>query len=336
MVTRPSIAAFDAEGVQIDDFITFGVGAVRDFKLGISNASIDAGQGIRFEKAAISLSAAQIVKGLGALESKAIIDKGALTVTGVFRVRTGDGSINGAVGSRLDFDFGGAEDAIDGNGRLQIGAFTGHANSKLVIKFDCEGTGQLDVPLEYNFAVGGADMPFALAKGKPSGSSSVGPVAVVLHSKGDSKCSNKSQKVVLAPATSGWTWGICTQAFPPKAWKCKWEWSTPEVSFSYRIQLAIRFVNLNAVLTNPRFEFREDGSQSICNVGAIAMTPGPIIGGYSPQIDSHFPAADRFVNAVLAAGFEAPQSLVATGIVSAAGWLVTVGGTTAGQCIGNQ
>lgn len=334
--TPLTIASFDAAQVKIDDEVVIGFGSLRGFDLGISDANIDAGAGIRFENATIRLKADGVTRGIGAAPEKTVIDNASLSVAGEFRVRTGDGSINGAVGSSLDLNATGAEDALDGKGHLHIGAFSGHANSSLVIKFDCEGTGQLDVPLEYNFAMGGADIDVTMTQGKPSGSANIAPIGVVLHTKGDAVCSNKPQKVVLAPAASGWTWGICTKVFPPEAWRCKWEWRTPEVSFSYRIQLAIRFANLNAVLTNPRFFLNSDGSQHICNVGAITLIPGPIIGGYSPQIDTSLPAADRIVNAVLAASFEAPQSLLASSIVQSASWLVTAAGTGATQCIGNH
>jgi hypothetical protein len=180
-------------------------------------------------------------------------------------------------------------------------------------------------------------MNIRMEGGATSGTANINPVAVVMHTKGNASCNNKSQKIVLAPAARGWTWGICSRAWPPKVWRCKWKWSTPEISFRYHIQLAIRFANINAVLTNPRIYLLPNGKQNICNAGAIAMTPGPIIGGYSPQIDTHLPEADRIVNAILAASFEAPQSLLATSIVTSASWLVSGVGSIAPElCLGEN
>lgn len=332
-LTRPvTIATFSAARAFVEDQIKIGSGELTVLDLALKNGQIDLGPGVQFRSATIAIRAAAIRKGLGQDDERFSFDDAALDVAGAFRARTPEGAINDAVGSTLTIRLSGPEQALSGAGLLTIAPFTGHADSQLEIAFRCENSPKLEVPIEYNFGAAGAGMQVQMRDGALSGEAATGPINVTLHTKGPRACSNKAQRVVLAPAARGWTYGICSRGF--KVYRCRWEWKTPEVSFSYRIRLAVEFAAINVTLTGPRIRLSESGNLNVC-AGGVILSPAAVIGGYSPQIDTNLPEANRIVNAYLAAQFEPIQSLAASAIVTNATWLSSniVNGASVGYCL---
>ena len=76
---------------------------------------------------------------------------------------------------------------------------------------------------------------------------------------------------------------------------------------------------------------------AFCNVGAGAIGTITFVGGYSPQIETPFGGdGEKLVNAIIAANFIVPQTLIGTSLLNGVGWLASLGATVGGNlmCIG--
>jgi hypothetical protein len=328
-----TVTSFRAGRVVLNDELLLGGGEVTSVNLEMIDGKVDLGDGVTFENASLGFKVDTIRTVQFGENDIFEIENAILAVRGNFHVASPSIGINNATSSHIDLKVSGRENSLNGVGRLYIGAFTGHADSNLPIHFACENSNTLNVPIEYNFAFGGVTADVRMSSGKLSGHAALDPIAVIMHTKGEAACNTKPEKWVVAPAAHGWTNGICTQVWPPKIWACKWEWSTPEISFGYTIKLAVRFLNYNLTLTQPHLYLQEGGKLDVCNVGAAVLVSGPSIGGYSPQISTPLPGADNIVNGIIAANFEAAQSVVATAVSSTVGWLVSAGITSVGNAL---
>jgi len=161
------------------------------------------------------------------------------------------------------------------------------------------------------------------------------PFGFDVHTVGDGAgCNSPSEELVVASAQSGWTWGLCSKNL--EVYRCKWEWSTPKIAFNYNIRLDVKHLNAPVVMTNPRLFYR-DGKVAFCNVGAAAIGAITFVGGYSPQIETPFGGdGEKLVNAMIAANFIVPQTLIGTSLLNGVGWLASLGATVGGNlmCIG--
>jgi hypothetical protein len=337
-LSRPiTIADVKAGQVSVDDKIFLSGLEISSLLIGLQDTDVDLGDGTKFSSATLDLSADSLKQVKIGDTSQNFYSNLRLVADGKLGMSTGGFSINGEVGAKLSLFTNGPETSLSGTGSLDIGSFTGSARSNLIVGFRCTDAPNLAVPVEYNFGMGGARAQARMKDGKVEADAGIGPMDGDMHTTGNAQCNSPSEKFVVAASASGWTNGICTQVWPPKAWPCRWEWSTPEVSFGYHIQLAVRFLNIAATMTNPHFYYH-GGQSGVCNVGLLGVGATAIIGGYSPQIETPFGGdGQKLVNAFIAANFESAESLTASGIADGAGWLISSAATPLGnaRCLGN-
>lgn len=331
-----SLASATAAQLKFDDALVLGAMELSDLAFEVTQANFDLGKGTTFSNAGLGLSVAKVTQIEFAGSKQNSYTNMRLGVAGTLGLSTPEFSVNGGIGTRLALAVDGPEQALNGIGSLQISAFTGNARSELEIGFKCKDSDKLHVPIEFNFGMGAGTFVATMKVGVLDARGSVGPIGVDLHTVGGSECDSPSEKLVVVPEARGWTDGICTQVWPPKVWRCRWEWRTDEVSLGYHIKLAIRFANIPVVMSNPHL-FYSNGKMAVCNAGAVTVGPVVIVGGYSPQVETSFGGdGEKLINALIAANFESYQTLVATGIANGAGWLASTTLTTVGNalCIG--
>jgi hypothetical protein len=255
-----------------------------------------------------------------------------LVVTGRLTVRSPSIKINDTVATRVVMRLDGPEEALNGDGQLDFGGFSGSARSKLPIKFNCTGSDHLDVDMETNLAVGGGAFQAKMRNGRLSAEGQTGPITALAHSTGESHCKSPTIKHVVQKKGEWWTDGICSKGL--NVYHCRWE--SPEVSYSYHFHLGVRLLSVSLLMTNPRVHLDSSGDVSVCNLGALVVTPLAIVGGYSPGIDSNYPGLDNIVNGLIQIGLESFQSVALTGIGLGLGWFVSPVATLGGNvlCIG--
>lgn len=327
-----AIDTITAGQVKIGDEVFLGALEITNGRFALMNSDVDMGDGMSFTNANMSLSFDKINQINLAGQTQNIWSNANLSVDGLLSAKPADYAVNEDVSISLSLSASGPEKALTGVGSLEVSGFTGNARSSLEIGFRCKDTPTLAVPIEYNFGMSGGVFAAEMKDGVLSAQGSINPMAINMHTLGTASCHSPSDKKVIAESQRGWTDGLCTQLFPPKAWPCRWEWSTPEVSFGYNILLEIHFLDIAISMSNPRL-FLSDGKMSFCNIGAIGINTPAIVGGFSPQIETPYGGdGEKFVNAIIAASFEAPQSMVATGIINGAGWLASTIGNA--LCIG--
>lgn len=323
--------------VKIEDSVLFGGLDIKKPRFALEKGDFEPGDGSRFSNASIAIAVDRITQIGVAEEKQAFYTNAALAVSGRMHVDSGDFAVNNGIDAALRLRVSGPERAMSGVGNLDIGAFTGNARSSMEIDFKCNDVPKLKVPIEFNFGMTGSSFVATMHEGQLSAEGSVGPLGFDVHSVGSTGCNSPSDKKVIAAAQHGWTDGICTQLVPPKAWACKWEWDTPEVSFTYHIRLDVAALNAPVAMTNPRFYY-QNSKVAVCNLGAVSVgVPFVFVGGYSPQIETNFGGdAEKIVNAIIAATFHPAQSLFATSLLTGAGWLVSEALTGSGNllCIG--
>ena len=331
------VGTINAAQLAWSDRIVFQQIEVGDVRFGLDRASAEFGDGTSVADGTIALALDKVAETKVGEQTRRVWTNGRLGVSGDLSLNGPDFALNGRVPVSLSVNVSGREDALAGSGSMKVDAFSGNARSRLQLDFKCDNGAKLEIPMEYNFASGGGTLDARFDSGELSANGSIAAIAADAHTVGVGHgCNGPKDKFVVAAAQRGWTDGICTQVFPPKAWACRWEWSTPEVSFGYHIRLDIQFAHLATAMTNPRM-FVRPGRTSFCNVGVVQTVAPVIAGGFAPQIDTAFGGSgEEFVNAIIAANFEAPQTMVASGIANGAGWLASSTATPLGNllCIG--
>ncbi|WP_158014542.1 hypothetical protein [Ralstonia solanacearum] len=331
------VNAVTAAQVVLSDKIVLQQVEVSGVKLDLDSANADFGDGTSITGGSIALAIDKVAEVKQDDRIHRVWMNGHLAVSGNASLHASDFALNGNVPVSLTMTVSGPEESLSGSGSMSVGAFSGNARSPLHIGFKCANGTDLEVPLEYNFASGGGALTATFDHGDLAANGVIAPMGVDAHTVGVGHgCDGPKKKFVVVPAQHGWTEGICTQLWPPKAWSCRWEWSTPEISLGYHIRLDIQFANLAIGMTNPRMFVRK-GRTAYCNVGVVQTVAPLIVGGFSPQIDTPFGGdGEKLVNAIIAANFEAPQTMVTSSIVAGAGWLVSSVGTPLGNllCIG--
>jgi hypothetical protein len=169
------------------------------------------------------------------------------------------------------------------------------------------------VPTEFDFGLAGFAALVTARGGEFTGVGLTGPTGISAHTIRSAQCHSETKKIVIVPEQSGWTWGVC---FDPLPHRCKWSWSTPEINIKYNFRFAVEFATATLFLPHPVIVFR-DKQVKACYVGIAQLLAPVFVGGYSPQIVSNFPGADKVVNDILAATFEAAETVIGTGFLNA-------------------
>jgi hypothetical protein len=328
-----TLAMARAARVSVGDVMVLGGIEIDSLDLSIKKASVDLGGGISIANGSLALKIGQIREiSLPDRRFKQVQD-GQLSIRGNLALHSPAMSINDSVDTMIHLGLSGPEDALNGTGSWDFGKFTGNARSRLGIKFNCRDTGQLDVDMETNIAVGGGSVHARMVKGSLSADGGIGPITAFAHSLDpNTGCDSPVEKHIVAEKGKYWTDGICNRGW--QIYSCRWE--SPEVSYAYHVHLGVRLLSANLTMTNPHLYLSSRGEVSVCNLGAVLVMPLAQLGGYSPGIDSPYPGLDNIVNGIIQIGFEPFQSVLVTGLGTGIGWFVSSAASTAGNllCIG--
>jgi hypothetical protein len=327
--TKPvTLEELTAHKLALADNLSFDENDIKTFDLGLARANVDFAGGVKVSDASMTVHLGRAVQasvpGSGPVTT---LTDGQFDFQGKLGV-TGPISVNGNVGTRVSMHVDGPTDHLTGTGSIGIDAFTGHAQSDVRIDFACETTDHLDVPMEYNFAIAGVNLAATMTSGALTGEANIGPLGLVVHTTNGAECHDKDKKIIIAPATEGWTYGICSKGL--EFYRCEWHWSTPEINIIYNIHLAVRFGEETITMTHPRLRLRSNGL-NVCNMGAILVPNTIAIGGYSPNIVTNYPDASNLINGLIDATFEPVQSLAVSAIGTGVGWLVSGAATVDGN-----
>lgn len=322
-----------AARVSVGDVIVLSGFEINALDLSITDASVDIGGGISVAHGALALKVGQIRE--VALSDRRFrqVQEAQLSVGGKLVVHSPAMSINDSVDTRISLGLNGPDDALNGTGSLNFGTFTGSARSQFGIKFDCRETGQLNVDMETNMLVGGGSFQARMVNGKLSADGATGPIMAAAHSLHPTGCDNPVTKHIVQAQGKWWTDGICSKWF--EIYHCRWE--SPEVSYAYHVHLGVESISVAVLMSNPHVYLSSQSEVSVCNLGAVVITPIlPLVGGFSPGIDSPYPGLDNIVNGLIQFGFEPFQSLVMSGLGTGVGWFASSITSAAGNllCIG--
>ncbi|CAN5380909.1 hypothetical protein BH10PSE7_BH10PSE7_22970 [soil metagenome] len=305
------IVRIDAGYVELSDEVALELLYIKGVSFALNNASADFGKDFGIRNATFNLVA-------DGLKHTELNGKGRDTLEGARLAADGrlDANLNNNPRFTLGLAMRGPTDALDGSGQAEISGFSGNQQSNIDFGFKCAGGNRLQVPIEYNFAVANVSLSLTVQGGHYAARGEIGPLALAIHSKSGRECHGETRKEVIIPEQSGWTYGVCVDGW--KVHKCKWKWSTPEVNFKYRWNLAIREAAAGLVLTHPVLSLSEDRLK-VCNIGLLRIVSPIIVGGYTPEIVSNAPGADAIFNTIVKLGLEPVQSVLASSILQSVG-----------------
>ncbi len=328
-----SVATAHAARISAGDVIIIGGWDIKglDFAIG-TDSSIDFGDGISVAHASVTLHADEIRE--IALSDRRFheVQNGQLSAAGKLAVHSSGMSINDAVETTISLAITGPEDALNGEGSLKFGTFTGSLRSPIRIGFNCRGTGKLDVDMETNMLVAGGDFHARMSNGKLSADGAVGPITALMHSTARTGCDDPVTPHVIQAKGKYWTDGICNRGW--EIYSCRWE--SPEIGYAYHIHLGVELLTATVTMTNPHLYLGSGSQIGVCNIGAVAISNVVLSGGYSPGIDTPYPGLDNIVNGLIQIGFEPAQTIAATAIGNEVGLVFSGVTTSAGNlfCIG--
>ena len=324
-----------AARVSLGDAIVLGGFDINGLGLALGEASVDLGDGISVAHGSLALSVDRLREITLSDRRFYEVQNGQLSVAGKLAVHSSAMSINDAVDTKIGLKLTGPEDALNGDGSLDFGTFTGSVRTPLVINFDCRNSGRLNVDMETNMLVGGGSFHAKMQNGKLSADGATGAIAAAAYSTGRTGCDNPPVTHVVQEKGKYWTDGICNKGF--EFYSCRWE--SPEISYTYHIHLGVELISATLLMSNPHVYLSSRGEVSVCNLGvlAVASVPPPVfLGGYSPGIDSPYPGLDNIVNGIIQFSFEPFQSMAATTFGTGVGWFVSSVASPMGNlfCIG--
>jgi len=241
-----------------------------------------------------------------------------------------DGDVGGDVSAHLAnsphisvsaLALSGRTDRLDGSGTAQFSGFVGSLHSAIATKAGCAGGQLLRIPMQTGVATGGANLDISLVRGKTVAEGNFGGFAMVMVSTAESECEGEWQKVVLVPAKSGWTDGICPTWSEPFR-HCRWEWTTPEVSYEYRTKAVVRALTATVQMAQPQIRFG-DKRAFVCNRGPAHVGPIAILGGYYPEFRGNIPVVSQVANVLVGIVAESAESGIATSLGTGIGGLAS-------------
>lgn len=241
-----------------------------------------------------------------------------------------DGDIGGDVSVHLGnsphisisaLGLSGRTDRLDGNGNAQFSGFAGSIHSAIATDAGCAGGQLLRIPMQTVVATGGSALGITLVKGKTVAEGDFTGFAMAMASTAESECAGDWQKVVLIPAQSGWTDGICPTWSEPFR-HCRWEWQTPEVSYEYRTKAVVRALTATVQMAVPHIRFG-DKKAFLCNRGPANVAPIAILGGYYPEFRGNIPVVSQVANILVGVVAETAESGIATTLGNGLGGLAT-------------
>lgn len=302
------IGGAQALKVKYADALSLEALQITNFSFSVNNGSIAFGKDISVAGADIGISASSVN----------MIETNGNQVVVIGNARfTAKGRLDAGLNNRPDFHIAlvasGPAGALSGQGDAEVAPFSGGSVSDIETGFKCEDGHTLSVPAEFDFAMAGIALVVHAERGQFSGIGLTGPTGLSMHTIRGAQCHNETKKIVIVPEQSGWTWGVCFDPFP---YKCKWSWTTPEINIKYNFRFAVEFATATVFLPHPVFVFKEKKVKA-CYTGIAQLLAPAFAGGYTPQIVSNFPGADKVVNDILAAAFEPFESVLATSILNA-------------------
>jgi hypothetical protein len=241
-----------------------------------------------------------------------------------------DGDVGGDVSAHLAnsphisvsaLALSGRTDRLDGSGKAQFSGFVGSVHSAIQTNAGCAGGQLLQIPMQTGVATGGANLDISLVRGKTVAEGNFAGFAMVMVSTAESECGGDWQKVVLVPAQSGWTDGICPTWSEPFR-HCRWEWTTPEVSYEYRTKAVVRALTATVQMAQPQIRFG-DKKAFVCNRGPAHVGPIAILGGYYPEFRGNIPVVSQVANVLVGIVAESAESGIATGLGTGIGGLAS-------------
>jgi len=241
-----------------------------------------------------------------------------------------DGDVGGDVSAHLansphisvsDLVVSGRTDRLDGNGKAQFSGFVGSLHSAIATDAGCANGQLLRIPMQTAVATGGAVLDISLVRGKTVAEGNFTGFGVAMVSTAETECAGDWQKVVLIPAQSGWTDGICPTWSEPFR-HCRWEWTTPEVSYEYRTKAVVRALTGTLQMAAPDIRFG-DKKAFVCNRGPAVVAPVAIIAGYYPEFRGNIPVVSQVANVLVGIVAESAETGIATSLGNALGGLAT-------------
>ncbi len=322
-----TIEVVDAARAAVADAVDLRTITIRGIGFALQNATARFGDGFGVDEAGLSLQAKSITSVEDAAGPAYSFENASFEAHGKLSASR-QVHINGHTRFDLALSVSGKSDRLSGAGHATLAGFTGSAQSELPLTVACT----LQLPIEYNFSQGGADLAVAARDGDFSASADLGHLALLLHSKSGASCDTASEEHVISPEHEAWTNGFCL--FPPRA--CRWSVTIPKVAFSWHKRFEIHQLAGTALLTHPRLDLQH-GQLRVCNLGVISIGPPEgaleVLGGVSPQIDSSWPGADQIINPIISALSDTVESTTSTALLNGVGLFASTLATPTGNLL---
>ena len=321
---RPlSIDAVDASQTSISDAVEMKQISVHGVDMAVNNGSAQFGEGFNVNQAVLTLKAKSISSIDDGGDPTYEFNDASFSASGRLST-TGQVHINGDTGCELALNVSGKSNRLNGTGSIKIGGFTGSDVTTLPIETVCK----LNLPVEFNFASGGADLTVAVHDGNFEGDGNLAPLGLIVHSTSGASCNTATEEYVVVAEKKASTTGICCCFHT-----CEWSVTTPKVAFNYHKRFHIDALATTALLTNPRAHLGA-GQLNVCNVGLISLgAPTVVAGAVSPEIETGFPGADALINALINVTLEVIESTIATVVTNGATFLVSSLATSTGDLL---
>ena len=358
---RPSEVAFEATpaapikldrmsgSATLDDSLTFHPVTFSGFSLDLRDAAVQFGTDVAVGEARLTVSAVSVSVLPQSAPVQYVYQNISFWASGRLSV-SGEAHINDDAGFEISATASGLSDRLSGTGTAKVGAFTGWATSSIPAEAFCK----LNIPVEYNFASGGAALDVVVREGHFAATGNLAPLGVLLKSTGGASCDTEPEEFEILPEKWVSTSGVCcveTKCLGPVCGCVRWEgceWKTKlhdKVALKWHKRFEVHALGATATLTNPLLQL-EDGRLRVCNRGvvSIASLPGGVllVGDVSPQVDSSVPLIDdvlrNSINPILSGSFGLAESALATGLAQGVGFLASSLATPTGNllCLGQQ
>ncbi|MFN7963865.1 MAG: hypothetical protein U0002_21555 [Thermoanaerobaculia bacterium] len=358
---RPSEVAFEATpaapikldrmsgSATLGDSLTFLPVTFSGFSLDLRDAAVQFGTDVTVGEARLTVSAVSVSVLPQSNPVQYVYQDVSFRASGRLSV-SGEAHINDEAEFEISATASGLSDRLSGMGTAKVGAFTGWATSSIPAEAFCK----LNIPVEYNYASGGAALDVAVREGNFVATGNLAPLGVLLKSTSGASCDTEPEEFEILPEKWVSTSGVCcaeTKCLGPVCGCVRYEgceWKTKlhdKVALRWHKRFEVDGLGVTATLTNPLLQL-EDGRLRVCNRGvvSIASLPGGVlwVGGVSPQVDSSVPQIDEVlrvsINPIVFGSFVLAQSALATELAQGVGFLASSLATPTGNllCLGQQ